>query len=249
MSDEQTLVPAGAAQPPEVSAEASAAVESFIEALGGRTQLAGILRVGSGDAGVDRILRLLDDPDYRTWPTPKLCALAGLSVAEFLRAYQAACYAKAEITATRIITERMEAVVADVMQRAAPHDAPCPDCQGRKARSVKGIPAGPCATCGGTRKVQVLPPLSRQKVALELGKLLPKAGPLVQQNNLTLAGGKEPALPSRAGSLADFQQAVHDLLYPRRAQPARPAAIVEGTVVEGAAGSTEAAAEEAEASA
>ncbi len=247
-----TESPTVADPPAEDAALSGAEVDAFVGALGGRAHLVAVLRIGSGDPAVDRILTLLDDPIYGGWPIPRLCTLAGLTVADFLRAYQQAMYARAEITVTKLVTDRLAAVVDDLLMRAVPHDVPCPACQGRPP--LPGLPETPptiCAMCRGHGTILAMPTLGRQKIALELGKLITKAGPLLQQNNVVLPGqaaGDRITVRGPRGTLADLQTAVHDLLRPapratglRGLQATPPsgadapaASVVEGTLVEDA---------------
>jgi hypothetical protein len=209
----------------EVALSASA-VDAFVTALGGRQALVTILQIGSGDPLVDRLIALLDDPLYGGWSLKRLCAHTGLTVAEFLKAYQRAMVARSEIAATKIIADRIPAVIDDVLRRAAPHDAPCP-C------SPPGVaPVPTCVACHGSGTRQILPDLDRQKVALQLAKLLAQpGGPLVQTTTNTLVAptGSGPTILAQ-GSLADLSTAVADLLKPRRALAPAPAPISDAVV-------------------
>lgn len=193
-----------------------AAVDAFVGVLGGRRQLVEILQIGSGDPKIDLVLACLDDPLYAGWPLPRLCERAGLTVADFLRAYERAMLQRGEILATQKIAAGMVAVVDDVMRRAAPHDDPCP-C------AVPPIPT--CVACRGTGVRKVYPDLDRQKTALELAKLLTKGGGLVFQQNTLVSPPPAPSTP-QPGSLVDLQTAVQSLL--RRPRPAR---VVDATIV------------------
>lgn len=187
-----------------------AATDAFVTALGGRAAMVEILQLATGDPLVDRVVALLDDPVYADRSLPQLCASAGLHLGDFFKVYQRAMQARGEIVAVRVITERMVAVVDDVMRRSAPYDEAC--------ACTRAIPptTATCATCGGTGIRRVYPELDRQKVALDLAKLLSKGGPLIQQNVLAAPGGT--AVVSH-GSLADLSAAVSAVLKPRRPLP------------------------------
>ncbi len=223
--------------PPDARSLSGAAVDAFVSLLGGRQALVSILLIASGDPAVDQVVALLDDPLYAGWSLPRLCLRAGLTVADFLRAYQRAMLARGEIAAARVIADRMVAVVDDVMRRAAPYDEACP-CGAPAVVSVPPNP--PCKACRGTGVLHLQPDLDRQKVALELAKLLTKGGILVQQNTLAVGNtGQQAATTGSipASSLTDLQTAVQTLL--RRPRPSAPpvpdpptAPIVDATLVE-----------------
>lgn len=208
----------------------AAGVDAFVGALGGRDRLVEILLIGCGDPAVDRVIALLDDPTLRGWSLRKICRHAALTVADFLRAYERAMIARGEIASARVIAHGIVAVVEDVMRRAAPYDEPCP-CGAPEVTSPTS-----CKACRGTGILHLLPDLGRQKVALELGKLL-TPGALMQQNVMNVSQSQMPAAAApSSGSLADLQAAVHEILHPRRVltlvPPAQPPPVVEATLLE-----------------
>ena len=192
-----------------------AAVDTFIGVLGGRARLTEILRIGAGDPAVDRVLDLLDEPLYGGWSLPKLCVRAGVSVADFLRAYQRAMLAVGEIAATKVIADGIVPVVADLMRRAAPYEVPC-DCTLTPPTTV---PPPVCKTCRGRGVRTILPDLDRQKIALALAKLLLPGGPVLQQTTQIVHA---PA--ASGGTLANLHAAVREILHPTRRLGPAPAA-------------------------
>lgn len=94
------------------------AIEAFARAVGGRDQLAESLAIAGAGSDVEHITALLLDPRYARWPLPRLCATAGISVAQLFAAYRKAGLARAHIRATHTIAEKLPAVVTDVMDRA-----------------------------------------------------------------------------------------------------------------------------------
>jgi hypothetical protein len=200
------LVPAGARAAALDDVEAILnveAIEVFAKAVGGRAQLADTLAVAGTGTAADRITSMLLDPRYAAWGLPRICATAGITVADLFAAYRKALVARAHIQATHIIASRLPPIVDDVMTRAAPQASVCPTCAGAAA-------AGSCPTCGGTGRVMSTPDLDRQKLALELGQLLEKKGGLIVQQNNTVAALGSSAAP---GALEQLQQAVGDLLF------------------------------------
>lgn len=198
----------------------AAAVDAFTVAIGGRQALLDALVVASGSADVDKVTNLLIDPRYGGWSLRRICALAGLSVADLFRAYQKALVVKAHLQATRIVTAQLTHVVDDIMRRSRPHDETCDSCEGTGTYTPEPSKKEPnpeprsCPACRGRGSVHCQPDLDRQKVALELGQLIQRQGGIsIAQNNLTLpAGASSPTAP---GALEQLQQAVHETLYPR----------------------------------
>jgi hypothetical protein len=225
---------------PEEADLSSAAVDAFAVALGGRQALLDTLVVADGTSEVHQIVNLLIDPRYGGWSLRRLCATAGLTIADLFTAYKKALLVRAHLQATKVITDNLVAVVDDVMQRSRPREIVCPACAGlttvtpEPTRAVPNPAPQPCATCRATGRVIEQPDLDRQKVALELAQLLQTRGGItVQQNSVTLPAGGSGA----PGALEQLQQAVHEVLYPRRVADAEPAPVsaVDGVVAEEAA--------------
>lgn len=205
---------------PEEADLSSAAVDAFTVALGGRDVLLDTLAIADGTPEVHKIVTLLLDPRYGGWSLRRICAQAGLTIADLFGAYRKALVVKAHLQATRVVTEHLVAVVDDVMKRAQPYEITCPPCRGtgtytpEPSKRVPNPTPGPCEPCQGTGRLLQTPDLDRQKVALELGQLLQQRGGLtVQQNNLSLPGGGGAI--GTPGALEQLQQAVHEVLYPQ----------------------------------
>lgn len=216
------LVPA-AARAPELLTDVETAlniraVEAFTAQLGGREQLSAALAVAEGDPGVEKVLTYLLDPRYDRWSLPRICRLAGLTIADFFVAYKRAVLAKAHIEATHIIAAHLPPIVEDVMRRAAPVDLVCSLCNGlRQVNQIApGLPPVACPRCAGTGLMKSEPDLDRQKLALELGQLTEKKGGLIVQQNAIAATVHNHA----PGALEQFQQVVGDLLFSPRKKPA-----------------------------
>lgn len=214
----------------------AAAVDAFTVAIGGRQALLDALVVASGTPDVDKVTNLLIDPRYGGWSLRRICALAGLSVADLFRAYQKALVVKAHLQATRIVTEQLTHVVDDIMRRSQPHEETCEICGGtgtwtpEPTKKEPNPAPRPCVSCRGTGVVRLKPDLDRQKVALELGQLIQRQGGIsIAQNNLTLPAGTSS--PTAPGALEQLQQAVHETLYPRaRPQPSAAAPPAESPI-------------------
>lgn len=236
------LLPADAALDVVESAASSAAIDTFVKALGGRDALLDTLAVAADAPEVDRIVSLLLDPRYADWSLRRLCRDANLTIVDLFAAYKSAMITRAHLTAYRTITARLLPVVEDVMQRAAPYEVPCHECSGigtvapldKKGKPIPDAAPVPCDQCRGHGRVLCMPDLDRQKLALELGQLVQKAGGLImQQNSLTLnsAGEKGSAVGS---SFLDLQQAVRSIVSgPRQPLPTvNVSPVVEAEVVD-----------------
>jgi len=199
------------------------AIETFVKAVGGREKLLAVLAICDTDSSSDKVVNCLLDDTYSSWSLRRICAYAGITVAELFATYKRALFAQAHIEAAHKITEKLVPIVEDVMARALPGTAICPRCNGQAVPDT-----APCPQCAGTGKVETEPELPRQKLALELGRLIEhRAGVMVQQNAIA-AGTGAAATTLQSGSLEQLQQVVGDLLFSpgrRRASAPQPPTI------------------------
>lgn len=223
------LVPAAATagaviiRPADEARLSDEAVETFVKALGGRQALVDVLSLSDERTELQVFVTHLLDPRFDRYSVARLCRLAGLSVADFLRAFKKSQLVRAHIAATPVIVEKLVGVVVDVMTRAQPYAIPCPACGGigqvtpEPSKDQPNPRPQPCEPCRGGGQLLALPDLDRQKLALELGGLLGKGSghPLValQQN---FEGGAGQPTP---GGFTEMQQALSQLLF---APPPRP---------------------------
>lgn len=214
------LVPAAARTTIALSTEelglSGDAIETFTAAVGGRKKLLETLAIADGEGGTDKVVNCLLDDQYKSWSLRRICAYAGITVADLFASYKKALLVQAHIEATHIIASKLPPIVEDVMTRAAPQAMTCQRCQGAPT-VAEGVP---CQICQGTGLVLSEPDLDRQKLALELGRLTShKAGVVVQQN---VAAGTA-LLSQGTGSLEQLQQVVGDMLFaPGRRRAAAP---------------------------
>jgi hypothetical protein len=196
----------------------SQAIDTFTKALGGREALIDALAVANESPDVEKIVNLLLDPRFESFSLRRLCAQAGLTVADLFAAYKKAAIARAHLQAVPLIAQKLIGVVDDVMTRAQPYEIPCTQCGGvgkvtpEPTKDQPNPEPQPCEPCRGGGVLLALPDLDRQKLALELGQLVTKGGGFAlqvnQQNlNLPAAGSSAP------GALEQLQQAVGDLLF------------------------------------
>ena len=190
------------------------AIDTLVQALGGRGGLLDTLAVASDAPEVEQILSLLIDPRYDKISLRRLCQMAGLTVVDLFAAVKKAMVTRAHLVAYKAIMEAIPPVVEDVMRRAAPYEILCGECGGSTTvedPDQKGVLI-PCTVCASRGKLLQHPDLDRQKLALELAQLVQKsAGISLQQNNLTMAAGSSDG-PKAGGTLVELQHAVRELL-------------------------------------
>jgi hypothetical protein len=218
-------------------------ITRFEQLLGGRAAIADALSVDPNPT-IRELLTVLLDPHFDGYSLGDLSTRAGIGLLDLLRAYRNNRLVKAQILAMNIISERLPAVVADVMQRATPHTAECSLCEGTgtvtPSPTVKHPDPVPvtCGVCKGAKVRPVLPDLERQRLALELGELtrVPKGGTVLNQQFNLGSGLQSAAASMTPGSLEQMQQAVTSILYSRRAitlpSEAEADATIEATPVE-----------------
>lgn len=198
------------------------AVAVFERVLGGRDQFAAVLAVADDSPEVAKVNDFLLDPRYQSLGLRKICAMAGLTVADLFAAYRKAVIVQAHLEAAPIIAKKLVGVVDDLMTRAQPHYLPCDTCRGT-GRVVppptKDQPAPEpvaCTACVNGQQLH-LPDLDRQKLALEIAELIkPRAGVTFNQANVLAPPDRGPSV---TGSLEQLQQAVSEVLFSGRPMP------------------------------
>lgn len=205
------------------------AIETFAKAVGGRAKLLQVLAISDTDNSTDKVVNCLLDDEFDSWSLRKICTYAGITIADLFASYKKALFVQAHIEAAHLITRRLPPIIADVMERALPGTAECPRCHGIPTT----LDCPPCPQCEGSGTIPTEPDLDRQKLALELGRLLErKAGVVMQQNNLATATAAL-ANPASPGSLEQLQQAVGELLFsPSRRRALAPVVDVEVSPVQ-----------------
>jgi hypothetical protein len=208
------------------------AIATFEAVLGGRDALAEALAVAESAPEVDKVSALLLDARYDTYSLRRICAMAGLTIADLFAAYKKATLIRAHLQLAPIIASRLVGIVQDLFTRAQPHYLPCGTCRGAKSITPDPTPKNPtpapepCAACQATGQILHLPELDRQKLALEIAEVIkPKGGFTFNQANILQPGASGGGSITAPGALEQMQQAVSSVLYADRAHPA---AIVEG---------------------
>jgi hypothetical protein len=155
-----------------IASRATKALATIEESLGGREALIEALQYADLSADELCVIEKIADPinDRRALHT--ICAEEGISVGKFLQIFQQATIARAVLNALVAQADRIGDVVEDVVDRALPLDVKCPTCHGVEKKK-------PCTRCGGTGSVTKPPSITRQKLALDLYRMLQKTGPSI----------------------------------------------------------------------
>lgn len=175
------------------------ALKRFEGELGGREALINILAHAHATPAQQHVLGLLADPTFTRQSLADVCKRGNLKLSELWSLLRTAALAKAAVKSTLIVSERLPAVVSDVMERSAPYEETCAYCEG-----VGQIVDAPCEEepnpepyqcpeCKGKGMFKRQPELERQVIALKLGGLLRDGGGFTINNlNQAIANPAQP---------------------------------------------------------
>ena len=198
---------------------AQASIDAFVAAIGGRTRLVEMLSVGASDPQIEEVLSLLSDPAANNLALGTICRQAHLSVADFFTAFSKASLIRGELVARVKVEADLGKVIDDLLLQAQPHEEECEACQGQGFKPPPDpTPSNPnpnpipCKECYARGRRKVKGDLERQRLILDLARLLPqKGGPAVQVN--TQVNNNNGQRPAGAGHLEQLQQLVTEALY------------------------------------
>lgn len=188
----------------------------FEESLGGRDVLLAGLAHAPRTKDLDYVVGLVGDPQHARVPLAMLCAMGGITAGELLDAYKAGELARGQALGAKFIGDGLPAVIQDTFKRAAPYEATCYQCQGTGTIVPEPTDDQPnpdpvdCPLCAHTGVLTYQGDLEHKKLALELGRMLQKAGGVnvnVSQKVAQIGGA------SVGGSLEALQRATDDVLY------------------------------------
>jgi hypothetical protein len=197
-----------------------AQLQTIEDELGGRAALVGLLTLAPLNPDLSLMLGLLGDPTFSKQSLAEICATGNILPGDLLKHLESAALLRGRVLSAQIVGRGMPAVVADVMMRAAPFEAPCSNCQGVGTVTAEPTPTAPnpgpepCGVCRGLGKLIYPPDIEHQKLALEMGRVLPKSGGLtIMQNNATLHGGGTGMGSLGSGSLERLHAVTDQILY------------------------------------
>lgn len=185
--------------------------------LGGRRGLCGLLALAPLNKDLRYVLGLLGDPRNDRTSLAAVCAQGNILPGELLKLLGQAALHKGQVLAKQKIGDHLPLVVDDLMRKAAPYRDSCADCLGTGSLTPDPTPEQPnpsplpCPTCTGTGMLQYEPTFERQKLAIEMGGLLPKGGGIAIQTNVNLPPGG--AGSAGGGALEQLQSLTDELLY------------------------------------
>lgn len=162
-----------------------AVLAEFEKEAGGRDGLVNTLSYGESDPAIEYTVSLIADPRNDDKTLAQICDLGGITLQKLLKHYRDSGGMRAQLKAYEKVWRALPAVAEDVMYRAIPQPIDCAACdgEGKISKPTTGGERGmvECRKCAGTGRTLSVPDLDRQKLALDLGKMLPK-GPAVAVN-------------------------------------------------------------------
>lgn len=203
---------------------------AFEQAIGGRQAIIEALSAGDSSEEVAQVLTILADPRCDRWSLARVCREGKITPGQLMHALEVAALARGRVLALAEAARQVPAITREVLSEAVPHEIPCESCNGTgqqvKAPTQRDPSPKPytCPSCMGVGKLRRSGDFDRQKLALELTQLLPKANGVQVQTNVQVNTPAQAGL----GSLAQLHQAVGEVLW---GDP-KPAAVVEATVVQ-----------------
>jgi hypothetical protein len=151
--------------------------------LGGRDTIVELLALSPETRTTVYLLSLLTDQTQQTKSLGDLCALAEITPGALLRLIKEGQLLAAHVRSMQKAVEGAPQVVEAVMRQAQPHYEVCDACGGdgvlRKPQPDGTVDESVCRPCHGRGEVLHQPQVARQKLALDIVRLLPKGAPQV----------------------------------------------------------------------
>ncbi len=134
------------------------------------------------DERLDQLLAAFALPEAADLTVGEVVVGVGLRPGEILKIVRDAALSVSQARSIAQLAEHLPAITLDVATRAQVHYLPCRACHATGWVTPKPTKEDPtpaaetCTTCNGTTQIRMEAELERQQLALEMGKLLPKAG-------------------------------------------------------------------------
>lgn len=194
-------------------------LETLEKDAGGRGVLVGLLTLAPLNDDLRYVLGLLGDPQNSRLTLATICERGNILPGELLKHLGAAALLRGQTLAMQAVGSGLAAVARDVMKHAAPYEEPCEACEGTGSLTPDPTAAepnpspGPCPQCKGAGALRYEASPEQQKLALEMGRMLPKAGGINILNQLSGGATGGSGGSNGAGSLEKLQAMTDRLLY------------------------------------
>lgn len=216
-------------------------INEFEREMGGRSAALKALALANLDAKlrpeqIADVVGLLADPANADKSLLEIAQIGEVTIDDLLRVYRHALVMRAHLQCIRIVSERIPAVVTDVMKKAAPYQDACSSCQGvgkvtpEPTRERPNPEPVDCRTCAGVGQLMYQPTHETQKLALQIAGLLKSGGLTIIAHQNQVNNPIGPVLAADDVFLK-VQQTADEVLYGQR-PPAAPPALPELTIEE-----------------
>src|SRR5258708_9260041 len=129
MARVKSALPAPRGRPTHLPSELEEESLVLIErTLGGRAALVAALTHAPASAHMEFILGLIGDPEQARTPLAQLCAQGGATPGELLGAWRSGEILRGHLLATKHVVAALPPPVVDILNRAAPYEAPSITC-------------------------------------------------------------------------------------------------------------------------
>lgn len=189
------------------------------------------------DERLDQLLGAFAMPEAEGLTPGEVVAGVGLRPGEILKIVRDAALAVAQARSIAQLAQHLPQITLDIATRAQVHWLPCGACQGTASITPKPTKDDPspqpevCYTCRGTGQLRHEADLERQTLALEMGKLLPKAG-----TNIAVVNNNGGGTTAASGIFSSLVRATDRILHgdglSRRPAPPTAEAVSEPDIVE-----------------
>lgn len=202
------------------------ALATFEQAVGGRAALVSALQHAISTDDDEFVVGMIADPrnDLRSLGT--ICRQGNVKFTAILRLFRDAGFVKAQLEAFQRVWALLPEVAGDIAARSIPHYVVCSGCGGDKVvlvkekqeqengREIEVEIERPCPFCRGAGEILKEPDFERQKLTLEIGRMLPAKGAGVQVG--VQVNAQQQVGIFGADVLKEFRASSDRLLYPGR---------------------------------
>ncbi len=199
------------------------AMRALETAAGGRKRLSVTLQSASTEdlsPKEEMLIKMLADPRYSKHGLAKLCNVANITMASFLRLFQRAKGAEAYVKSVTAVYHALPDVTQDLINHSLPRNKTCSSCRGTK---FQRLPTGelstiPCPSCHGFGYHEEESDFERQKLALTIGGLVKSGGGI----NITQTQQVGVVTSDHLRTSPSFRAATDKVLYPLRSRSSSP---------------------------